>query len=160
MTDELTEVVRLGDVRRLIDRADVRAVVESYFSAVDRCDYDAIEQCFTTDADLEYDAEPSRFTGGREVADWMRTFEHLPNHTHSISNCSIAVSGDTATADTFGQAVLVVGTSGPGSVLVMGLRYIDELVRLDVGWRISKRRHILKWQYNAAAEVIQLPDSA
>jgi len=149
--------VSSAEIRRMVDRAAVRDVVEGYMSAVDRCDYDAIAACFTADADLEYDAEPSRFTGGQAVADWMRTYDHLPNHTHTVSNCAIEVTGDEAQADTFAFAVLAVGASGPGSVLVMGLRYVDHLTRTADGWRIDKRRHILKWQFNAAAEAIELP---
>ena len=151
--------VSTAEVQLMVDRAAVREVIESYMSAVDRCDYEAIAACFTADADLEYDAEPSRFTGGKAVADWMRTYDHLPNHTHTVSNCAIVVNGDEAAADTFGFAVLAVGAGGPGSVLVMGLRYVDHLVRTADGWRINKRKHTLKWQFNAAAEPIELPET-
>lgn len=149
--------VSSAEIQRLVDRAAVREVIEGYMSAVDRCDYAAIAACFTDDADLRYDAEPSRFTGGHEVAEWMRTYDHLPNHTHTVSNCDIVVTGDEASAETFGFAVLAVGSSGPGSVLVIGLRYVDHLVRTAEGWRIDKRTHSLKWQFNAAAEALVLP---
>lgn len=145
--------------RLTLDRMAVRYVLEGYMSAVDRCDYDAIADCFTDDADLTYDADPSHFTGGRAVSDWMRTFDHLPNHTHTLSNCHIVVDGTEADADTFGFAVLAVGDNGPGSVLVLGLRYTDHLTRTAAGWRINRRTHSLRWQYNATAEQLRLPDA-
>ena len=145
-----------AEVRRMIDRADVRSVVEGYMTAVDRCDYPAIAACFTDDAALEYDVEPYQFTGGHQVAEWMRSFDHLPVHTHTVSNCAIEVDGDRASADTFGFAVLIVGDSGPGSILVVGLRYVDALIRTGQGWRITKRKHTLTWQYKAAAEPVAL----
>lgn len=144
------------EVRHLIDSAAARAVVEGYMTAVDRCDYPGIAACFTDDAKLNYDVEPYVFTGGHEVAEWMRSFDHLPVHTHTVSNCAIEIDGDQAHADTFGFAVLVVGASGPGSILVVGLRYVDALVRTEQGWRISQRKHTLTWQYQASAEPVAL----
>lgn len=149
-----------AEVQQLVDRAGVRDVIEAYMSAVDRCDYDAIAECFTADADLHWQAEPSQFTGGRALADWMRGFDHLPNHTHTVSSCHIVVTGDQARADTFATAVLVVAAGGPGSVLVMGLRYVDRLSRTNTGWLIAARTHSLRWQFNAAAEAIELPPQA
>jgi hypothetical protein len=33
--------------------------------------------------------------------------------------------------------------------LVRGIRYIDDLVRTDGGWRIARREHRTLWQYDA-----------
>ena len=147
--------VSIADVERMVHRASVREVLEAYMAATDRWDYPAIAACFTADADVEIDGvEPHRFTGGQEVAEWMSKFGHAT--THTVSSCEIVLSGDEAHADTFGMAVLIHGPSGPGSVLVAGVRYVDTLVRTEAGWRITKRQHTIGWQFNASRETISI----
>src|SRR4051794_5595871 len=114
-----------SDLRSFMDRSAVRAVVEGYFTALDKCDYVGIEASFTDDADLRYDVEPYRFTGGREFAEYMRSKERVRIRTHIMANCSVDVNGDTATAETFGSAVLKVADSGPGSIIVTGMSFKD-----------------------------------
>jgi hypothetical protein len=57
---------------------------------------------------------------------------------HRISNAAITVTGDRASARTY---VDMVGMSPDGASGVTSIgRYDDELVRMDGGWRITRRR--------------------
>lgn len=139
----------------LANEIEVRQVVEQYMYAVDSNDYDLIAACFTEDAALTYAMDPFHFVGGKAIADWMRNFDAIPTN-HSVSNCRIVVDGDTASSDMFATAVIVIGKSGPGSIQTVGIRYKDNLVQTDAGWRISARAHTIMWQINNEAVPVGL----
>jgi hypothetical protein len=72
--------------------------------------------------------------------------------SHAVASQQITLDGGLAHADTFVVAHLVEGAvAGPGAILVRGLRYTDDLVRTEEGWRIAHRRHHSLWQYEAKA---------
>jgi hypothetical protein len=118
----------------------------AYWAGVDRRDTQTYLRAFTADATL------SLFDGAltMAVAELVQDggmdkggFEHT---SHTPGSQTITIDGDTATADTLVTAVLVLGD---GPVTVRGLRYRDDLMRTEDGWRISLRRHSVLWQYNA-----------
>ncbi|MEJ6395950.1 nuclear transport factor 2 family protein [Gymnodinialimonas sp. 2305UL16-5] len=82
-------------------------------------------------------------------------FSAIPT-THSVSNCRMLVDADTASSDMFAIAVVVPGTSGPGSIQTVGVRYTDELVRTAAGWKIRTRTHSVTWQIDSEAVPIRL----
>jgi hypothetical protein len=130
----------------LADEQAVRDTCMRYWAGFDRKDVDVFLAAFTPDATLS-------LFGGEQVvspADMAArgglgsVFEHS---SHAPSSQTISVDGDNATADTFVVAHLIPRDGGP--IAVRGLRYLDDLVRTDHGWRISHRRHFVLWQYDA-----------
>ena len=118
----------------------------AYWAGVDRRDAQTYLRAFTADATL------SLFDGAMTVpvAQLVQDggldkggFEHT---SHTPASQAITIDGDTATADTLVTAVLVLAY---GPVAVRGLRYRDDLMRTEDGWRISLRRHSVLWQYDA-----------
>ena len=70
-------------------------------------------------------------------------------HTmHQLSNIAINVDGDTASARTYVDAVLMT-PDGQSGVNPVGF-YDDELVRTPDGWRIA-RRHVTIVYYRPSA---------
>jgi len=140
----------------LADEQEIRDACMRYWAGFDRSDVDLYLAAFTPDATL------SLFGGSQivKVADMAAhgaltpPFEHT---SHAPGSQAITISGDTATADTLVTAHIV---PEQGPILVRGLRYVDDLVRTDDGWRIHHRRHFLLWQYDVERVEPHLPTDA
>jgi len=138
----------------LADEQAVRDACMRYWAGFDRSDIDVYLAAFTPDATLS-------LFGGEQVirladtaarGELVSPFEHS---SHAPSSQTISVDGDSATADTFVVAHLV--PRGDGPIAVRGLRYVDDLVRTDDGWRISHRRHFVLWQYDVERTEPRVP---
>ena len=132
------------------DRAELIDLVSRYAAAVDRRDIEQVVACFTDDAHVEFD-------GGAEVVDGRPALEAFfeaafrrPRmgttgaSTHLMSNVLVDVDGDLAHAET--QAVAYLASDSRQTVIVRGLRYSDDCVRGDDGWRVRRRVHRALWQ--------------
>ena len=146
-----------ASLKACVAKAAVREVLEDYFHGLDAREEARLAACFTEDAvATHHSGSDTELTllGGKAIAGYfcglLSTFT-ATNHT--LSNSVIRVTGDTATADTFAIAHVVIDDR----VRVRGIKYIDELVRVSQQWRICKRTHIQLWQYEAAAVKPFLP---
>lgn len=132
-------------LERLCDEQEVRDACMAYWAGWDRRDLGILLEGFTPDATL------SLFGGEQvlKIADLAAhgTIDYDYEHTsHAPSSQVVKVAGDTATADTLVTCHLV---RKDATVAIRGLRYLDDLVRTPMGWRIRHRRHFVLWQYNA-----------
>ena len=109
-----------------------------YATGIDRRDWDLFRSCFTEDVVAEYEGlEP--WHGVEAITQSMITSHADMGHTmHQLSNLAIAVDGDTATARSYVDAVLMA-SDGQTGLNPRGF-YDDELVRTPDGWRIARRR--------------------
>jgi len=135
------------------DRWAINDVVARYFSAVDRRDWARLRTCFTDDAEGIY--EGVRVAGGidalmdffmgRSPHPFPLEIVNLQVSTHFMGNHIATIDGDHAVAETYALAHLVdVPPEGP-RLRTRGLRYLDELVKVDGRWLIRRREHILDW---------------
>ena len=130
----------------------IRGVLERYFNAIDRRDWDLLGACFTEDVAFELNLETViRLRGRQALIDRMSSMPKPFASIHTLASTSILVEGDEATAVTFGTAQAVLDRVDGGKVLVRGLRYDDRLRRVDGAWRIAERRHLPLWQYEAVS---------
>ncbi len=130
----------LDDLR---DRAAIHDVVVGYFFAVDRRDWDAVGACFTPDAQLDY----SVFRGGvtdvvGAIASGLSQFERT---MHFGGNVLIELRGDEAHCQSYAICHHRLQRDGATWDRVCGLRYVDDLVRHDGGWRIHRRIAEFVW---------------
>ncbi len=120
----------------MTDRDEIVALTIRYATAIDSRQYQLLSTVFTAEADLDY-GEVGHWIGAAEVTEFMdRAHAGAANTLHRMSNQVIAVHGDSATARTYVDA-LILGPDGSG-VNAIGY-YDDEVVRTVDGWRISKR---------------------
>ncbi len=114
-----------------------------YWAGFDRGDRDLMLSAFTPDATL------SLFGGERtmSVADLAAggSAPQTAQRMHAPGSQVITVDGDRVTADTFVVSHLV---PDEGPILVRGLRYLEDLVRTDDGWRVRHLQHFQLWQYD------------
>jgi hypothetical protein len=67
--------------------------------------------------------------------------------THQMSNIIVSLDGDHAHAESSATAFLVGPKHGQPMMVIRGLTYSDDFIRLADGWRISNRVHRAIWQF-------------
>ncbi|MFV8244100.1 nuclear transport factor 2 family protein [Mycolicibacterium peregrinum] len=120
------------------DRLDIIDVLVRYATGIDRRDWPLFRTVFTDDCVLDY-GEIGQWDGVDAVTEFMDQVHAMAGHTlHRLSNHAIAVDGDTATARTYVDSLIMAQDNSSG---VNGIGfYDDELVRTTAGWQIARRR--------------------
>lgn len=128
----------------LADRAAIRDVMHRYAAAVDGKDWDRVRACFTPDATCDYmwfSGDLTTILGHIE-----RGLAPLVSTTHLVGNHLAEIDGDTATAETYTLCHHRHRTADGFADRVVGLRYVDALVRTADGWRVRRRDVAVDWQ--------------
>ena len=116
---------------------DIAEVLVRYSTGIDRRDWDAFRSCFTDDCHADY-GDIGTWHGADAITDFMIESHAEMGHTmHRLSNLAITVDGDTASARTYVDAVLMA-TDGQTGLNPIGF-YDDELARSGDGWHIAHR---------------------
>jgi 3-phenylpropionate/cinnamic acid dioxygenase small subunit len=120
------------------DRLDISDVLVRYATGIDRRDWPLFRTVFTDDCVLDY-GEIGSWDGVDAVTDFMEQTHAMAGHTlHRITNHAVAVDGDTASARSYVDA-LIMSADNTSGVNAAGF-YDDEFARTAAGWRISRRR--------------------
>jgi 3-phenylpropionate/cinnamic acid dioxygenase small subunit len=125
------------------DRSDhelIGDVLVRYATGIDTKDWSLFRTCFTDDVNADY-GDIGVWSGVDEITDYM-TAAHarMPRTNHMMSNFSIEVDGDHASATSYVHVVLVIAADPLMWIDGVG-QYADELVRSDDGWRIRERTY-------------------
>lgn len=120
------------------DRLDIVDVLVRYATGIDRRDWPLFRTVFTDDCVLDY-GEIGKWNGVDAVTEFMDQVHAMAGHTlHRLSNHAIVVDGDTATARTYVDSLIMAQDNSSG---VNGIGfYDDELVRTTAGWQIARRQ--------------------
>jgi hypothetical protein len=121
------------------DQRAITAVLIRYATGIDRRDWQLFASCFAEGCSADYPGF-GLWHGPAEITDFMAA-AHAPlgPTLHRMTNFTIQITGDTATAQSYVDALLMPGTAG-GDVHRAAGWYDDRLVRTADGWRISHRR--------------------
>lgn len=132
-------------LQELADRSAIREVLVRYFRGVDKRDYELIKSCYTSDCYNEY-AHGFKETGTEKVIKMISGVEHFRATMHFMGNQFIEVNGDTAKSETYCIAHhLTPLNDREERDMVQGLRYVDQLVRVNGGWKIKHRVQLRDW---------------
>ncbi|MER5760903.1 nuclear transport factor 2 family protein [Streptomyces sp. NPDC002082] len=148
------------------DELAIRRLLETYLFAVDTKDKTVFRTLFTDDAVLTVMAHPDGTagivkTGIEAVVANLDGAAAWGYSTHVTANAYIkATSRTTATGDSHATAQLVypATATAPETVVVRGIRYRDEYVKIAGVWKIRKRVFSPTWQYNGASVQINYPN--
>lgn len=122
------------------DQALISDVLVRYATGIDTKDWPLFRTCFTEDVAIDY-GEIGVWSGVDAITEHMRTVHApMPRTNHMMSNFSIEVDGDRASALSYVHVVLVLTEDGTTWIDGVG-QYTDALVRTDAGWRINDRRY-------------------
>jgi hypothetical protein len=135
------------------DRWAISDVVTRYFVAIDRRNWAVLRTCFTEDVEGVYEGvrvaggidRLMRFLTGESEISFPVEITNLRLSMHFAGNHLCNVDGDRASAQTYALAHLVDEPDSGPRMRTRGLRYVDDLVRVDGRWLICRREHILDW---------------
>ncbi|HXJ36953.1 MAG TPA: nuclear transport factor 2 family protein [Candidatus Eisenbacteria bacterium] len=131
-------------LRLVVDRQAIRDLVHAYATAVDRRDWPRVRACFTPDAACDF----SWFRGDLDtvLGHVERGLAQFETTMHLLGTHLADVAGDTATAETYAVCHHRLRREGGLADRVVGMRYLDALVRTPAGWRIRRRDVAVDWQ--------------
>jgi len=130
-----------GELRELLDQHAIERLLKRYASAIDRKQYDRLDDVFSADAWIDY-----RGAGGiaghyPEVKRWLaEVLAPIGEMQHFISNVELEFDGDAATGSTYTINVNGITVEGELKHMIVGAVYVDRFVRRPEGWRIVERR--------------------
>ncbi|MFJ9703798.1 nuclear transport factor 2 family protein [Streptomyces sp. NPDC101234] len=120
------------------DRTAISDVLTRYSTAIDLRDWTLYRTCFTDDVTADFPT--GTWTNREDLASFMAEWHaDLGLTVHHVDNVVVTVDGDTATARSYGNAVLQADRAHPEKFLELHGTYDDTLVRTPDGWRISHR---------------------
>lgn len=120
------------------DADEIRNLHQRYARGADERDIAALDSVFTDDAVID------GTRGVQTKAEWLEAMAAPRAATasmHLFADPLLDIDGDRATSDVYA----VVFQTGEDSQLTLGMRYVDELVRHDGGWRVHARRARMVW---------------
>jgi SnoaL-like domain len=132
-------------LRRLVDEADVSQVILRYADGVDRRRFDQVWDCFAPGAYVS----GSSFSGPLDeyLPRLLEGVQSFGATQHFMGNQLRTVDGDRAHTETYAVARHFRDQAGEDEVLVMGVRYVDDLIRLPDGrWVIAGREATAMWR--------------
>ena len=119
------------------DRQDIADVLLRYSTGIDRRDWVLFRSCWTADVVADYTGI-ARWESADAITEFMETAHVDMGHTmHRLSNLAIAIDGNTATARSYVDAILMM-PDGKTGLNPTGF-YDDDLIRTSEGWRIARR---------------------
>ncbi|WP_269621232.1 nuclear transport factor 2 family protein [Zhongshania sp. BJYM1] len=128
------------DTKQLIQIREIENLILEYATALDRKEYDLLDNVFSVDAKVEY-VGIGECTGTKEVKDLVcGVLEQCTETQHMLSNIRVKLDDNTATATCYLQALHLGKDSYEGHILTLWGEYSDELALTDAGWRITKRK--------------------
>jgi ketosteroid isomerase-like protein len=128
------------------DYIAIMNLAAQYSHSLDECDWDGLGDCFTSDAVVEFTANPDPLRGRQAIVEFIRTGRKRFDVTqHVIGTPSVQVEGDTAKASFYVMAQHVVSRDGQTRTCLVGVRYDDDFQRTGEGWRLAHRRTRRLW---------------
>jgi len=132
-----------ANVRWLRDREQVKMLYQRYAFGVDSIDFEIVRSCFHPDCVVSGTLEDG------DLDDYLQGIEdalHLWDATmHFMGNQYVQIDGDEGHAETWVVGYHMEAEDSPIDHLVLGLRYQDDLVRVDGDWKIIRRNTEKQW---------------
>ena len=126
---------------QLLDRAAIHDVLLRYARGVDRRDLDLVAACFTPDA--AYEGSLAHGTIADALAALRVAVTRYTSTLHFLGNQVIELDGDAARSETYALAHHLLPD---GTLRIVAVRYLDELVRQNGGWFIRRRVAQREWE--------------
>ena len=123
------------------DTLAIHELIARYAHVVDSGDYDALDQLFTADAQIDFAAFGGPVGSVTEIKQFLTASLGIFRRTqHMMGLPLVRVDGDRAQARTSCNNPMVIDDAGGTKVWLIGLWYDDELERTPDGWRFAARR--------------------
>ena len=142
-----------AELREVVAQLQLRRLVDDYAGAADRQDGPGFAGVFTPDGILEvrqqgYIEPLVHAEGSEELAAVMLLFNPFLYTQHLVCNhrVTLAPDGRSGTGETYCLANHVSDAPGGRQNLMQFIRYLDQYVLTDGGWRFARRDNLVRWQ--------------
>ncbi len=125
------------------DRVEIADLAATYAHAVDRRDFDLLREVFVDTAVL--DTGTATRNGVDEILAAMERLRRYESTFHILGQQRLRGGPDTALGETYCEAHHLSSDGDRSTDWIMKIRYIDDLVRTEPGWRIATRRLAVDW---------------
>ncbi|MBI4299975.1 MAG: nuclear transport factor 2 family protein [Chloroflexi bacterium] len=130
---------------RLEDRQAIREVMVRYAHGLDSRDLDMVQSVFAPDAYAEYGT--FKDTGADKITEMLRNaINRFQGTLHFMGNQFIQFKDGAADVETYCVASHLIPGEGGQDLLVIGLRYYDEMAPQGDHWVIRRRRINILWR--------------
>ncbi len=136
----------------LRERAAIRDLMIRYAAGLDRRDFDLVASTFTQDALAVYSGVAVG-PGIDKIIAHVRGLQNSKRSTHHMGHQTVEVNGDQAKSETYATAHVVFTSDGKDMLRTRGLRYVDDLVRVDGNWLVASRQHVVDWERSEPVDV-------
>ncbi len=132
------------------DKADIIEALNLYAFALDARQWDLFDLIFTEDVVIDLGPAAVSWSNIVDFKQGFKNFhETLDNHQHTMMGHLVHVDGDTATAFSYGNWLLIREAAEGGASWLGTGWYDDELVRVGGQWKIKRRVcRLLSWTGN------------
>jgi hypothetical protein len=134
------------------DRLAIRELIDAYAHDADRRETEKQVALFTPDAILEnIHNEPGKakdttlLRGQKDLAAGFATLKNFEMTMHFNGQSTIEIHGDTATGETYCLAHHIFMQNGQRTLMIIGIRYFDTMVRINGNWLFAKRQLNYDW---------------
>jgi hypothetical protein len=136
-----------ANVRWLRDREELKMLYQRYAYGIDTKNFDVVRSVFHPDCVVSGTLEDGTlepYLEGIEGAlpQWHATM-------HFMGNQYVEVDGDRGRVETWVVGYHMEAPDSPIQHLVLGLRYQDDVVRVEDGWKIIRRNTVKQWHTGA-----------
>ena len=131
----------MKSLEELSDRLEIQDLMVAYSHAIDFKNFDELDDVFTPDAFIDYEAFGGPKGPYPEIKDFLEnTMPMFSSYYHMVSTSKVVLDGDRTTGVTICHNPMVLPLAdGTEHVFFCGLWYRDTYVRTSAGWRISER---------------------
>lgn len=133
------------------DRRAIRDLIDDYAHDADRRETSKQVALFTPDAILlNIHNEPGKgkdtsILHQKDLAAGFATLKNFEMTMHFNGQSTIELHGDTATGETYCLAHHIFMENGQRTLMIIGIRYVDTIVRLNGKWLFAKRQLNYDW---------------
>ncbi len=134
------------------DRVAIRELIDAYAHDADRREIEKQVALFTPDAILENihnepgkDKDTTVLRGRKDLAAGFATLKNFEMTMHFNGQSTIDIHGDTATGETYCLAHHIFMQNGQRTLMIIGIRYVDTMVRVNGNWLFAKRQLNYDW---------------
>jgi hypothetical protein len=138
------------ELRRLLDKDQIRDVLYTYCRGIDRCDEELVRSVYHPGASDDH----GTFSGtAEEFATWVIPvlLRDFAGTMHTLGNILIELDGDAAHVESYFNAYHRVPRPAGDRDLIVGGRYVDRFERRANVWKISARTVVLDWSRSEPA---------
>lgn len=143
-------------LQEISDRLEIQDLIARYSYALDSRDFDALDELFTEDAVLDYTATGAvRGTLAEMKTFVANAFTMFAGTQHLTTQTMIRFDDDgtTAHAKSACHNPMVFDGDLKPKMMIVGLWYVDTLVRTPQGWRFHER--VEELLYNTTVDKVR-----